>query len=70
MKIIRSLGMHTDHDYHGRVIETSRVDLYVDESVTPEQIEILKLMQEKRLRAMAKAMPHAYWRALRDGQRE
>jgi len=60
MNRIRTITMHTDHSYHGYPIETSRVELYCDESVTPEQIEILKRNQEMKLRSMAKRMPHAY----------
>jgi hypothetical protein len=54
--------MYTDHTFHGKPIETSRVDLYCDEILTPEQIEIEKHNQDMKLRSMAKRMPHRYWR--------
>ena len=61
MKLIRTIAMHTDHSYYGAPIETSRVELYVDETMTPEAIEIAKENQKMRLHSMAKRMPHSYW---------
>mgnify|MGYP001570321252 CR=1 FL=1 len=62
MKLIRTIAAQTDHNYHGEAIETSRVELHCDPSVTPDQIEILKRQQEKRLQSMCKRMPHQYWK--------
>lgn len=61
MKSVRTIAMYTDHSYYGTPIECSRVTLYVDECVTPEEIEFLKEQQVSRLRSMAKRMPHMYW---------
>lgn len=61
MKLIRTIATHTDHGYHGTPIETSRVELYCDDSMTTEAIEIAKRNQENKLHSMAKRMPHSYW---------
>jgi len=62
MKLIRSISMYTDHTYHGKPAETSRVDLYCDNvMMTPEQVEIAKHNQDMKLRSMAKRMPCSYW---------
>lgn len=61
MKRIRTIAMFTDYSYHSTPIETSRVELYCDESMTPEEIEIAKRNQEMKLQSMAKRMPHRYW---------
>ena len=61
MKTIRTIAMYTDHTYHGKPIEVSRVSLMVDECITPEEIEFLKEQQERKLKSMAKRMPHRYW---------
>ena len=63
MKLIRTIAMHTDYSYHGSPIETSRVELYLDEDMmAPELVAIAKRNQEARLHSMAKRMPHRYWR--------
>ena len=62
MRLIRSIAMFTDHDYHGRPVETGRVDLFCSEVMTEAQIALTKEMQEIKLHSMAKRMPHDYWR--------
>jgi len=60
--LVCSIAMYTDHNYHGEPIETTTIELHVNpDFVTPEQIELLKEIQVKRLHAAAKAMPHKYW---------
>jgi hypothetical protein len=61
MKLVRTIAMHTDHSFYGTPIETSRVTLYCNETLTPAQIEMAKYNQEMKLRSMAKRMPHSYW---------
>ena len=63
MKLIRTIAMYTDHTYHGRPCETSRVTLFINEEmITPEVIDTAKELQEKRLLSMAKRMPHSFWK--------
>jgi hypothetical protein len=64
MKLIRSIAMPTDHNYHGFPVEVTRVDLYMDEcaiSAFPGSVELAKELQDERLRSHTKRMPHAYW---------
>lgn len=64
MKLLRTIAMYTDHDYHGRPIETSRVELYVDEVMgkpTQEMLDAMYENQRMRLLRMAKRMPHRFW---------
>lgn len=53
--------MATDYSHHGQVLETSRVDVYVDEAVPNELRGEIIRNAERRLHSMARRMPHAYW---------
>lgn len=70
MKLVRTIAMHTDHDYYGNPVETTAVELYCDERMPPEQVEIAKRNQENRLRAAAKRMPHHFWDGIGKAKRE
>lgn len=61
MPFIRAIAMWVDHTYYGKPIEMGRVDLYCSASMTPEEIELAKKIQDKRLHSMAKVMPYKYW---------
>jgi len=62
MKLIRSIAMSTDHNYHGFPAEVTRVDHYISEDVLSPEIEaFLKQEQVRRLHSHAKAMPHVFW---------
>jgi hypothetical protein len=64
MKLVRTIAMHTDHDFYGRPIEVTGVELYCDPDLSPELVEVLKRNQEKRLLSHVKRMPHRYWNEL------
>lgn len=63
MKLVRSIAMFTDHSYHGKPVEISRVDLYMDEHIqfTEDELAVMKENQKQRLLHMAKRMPHKFW---------
>ena len=63
MELIRTIAAYTDHDCYGKPIEVTAVELHCAPILSPEQVEIAKRKQEKRLRAAAKRMPHHYWNA-------
>ena len=62
MKLVRTIAMPTNHDFHARPTEVTRVELWMDPDVmTPEAVALAKQLQEERLHSHAKAMPHRYW---------
>lgn len=57
MKLIRTIGGITDYTYHGSPCEYSFVELRCDtDLMTPEQIEIAKEMQQRKLESMRKSV--------------